>query len=367
MKQLVIPIFALLFGSFIFTACTKGKAAGGDDAKNEKFVLSDSTLKKLQTATVQSQAVMGEVTLNAKIAADPDKTVQVFPLVGGNVTEVNVELGQYVAKGAVLAIIKSSEIADNDRQRIEAQSDLAAAQKALSSTRDMYEGKLASERDLFSAQKEVEKAQAGLNRANEVSTIYGTNSKSLYTVRAPIAGFITQKNVAKDMSLRSDANMAIFTISQINEVFVVANVYEADISHIKVGETAQISILSYPDKAFTGKIDQVFNLLDPESKTMKVRVRLPNPDFQLKPEMNATVHIKYGEAGAVMTAVPSAAVIFDKSQNFVMIYKDKFNIETRPVDVYRQVGETTYIKSGVKDGEKVMTKEQLFVYDALND
>ena len=68
-----------------------------------------------------------------------------------------------------------------------------------------------------------------------------------------------------------------------------------------------------------------------------------------------------------MLAIPSSAVVFDKSKNFVMIFHDKANIETRQVEVFRRIGDITYLLSGLKTGEKVMTANQLFVYDALND
>jgi cobalt-zinc-cadmium efflux system membrane fusion protein len=97
-----------------------------------------------------------------------------------------------------------------------------------------------------------------------------------------------------------------------------------------------------------------------------VRIKLQNPDFLLKPEMKVTVKIS-NTLKEKMLAVPSSAVIFDKSRNFVMIYKDRFNIQTRKVDVFRQVGDLTYISSGLKEGEDVITQNQLLIYDALND
>jgi cobalt-zinc-cadmium efflux system membrane fusion protein len=99
---------------------------------------------------------------------------------------------------------------------------------------------------------------------------------------------------------------------------------------------------------------------------MKVRIKLANPDYLLKPEMRANIKLSYTE-DKTMTAVPSSSIIFDKSKNYVMVFKDRNNIETRQVEVMRQVGDITYISEGVKEGEMVMTTNQLFVYDALND
>jgi cobalt-zinc-cadmium efflux system membrane fusion protein len=125
-------------------------------------------------------------------------------------------------------------------------------------------------------------------------------------------------------------------------------------------------MISYPGEYINARIDKVFTVLDPESQTMKVRVTLPNRDYKLKPEMNCVVNVLFNETKQ-MIAVSSKAIIFDKSKNFVMVYKDKSNIETREVTVYRTSGDKAYISEGLKEGEQVISKEQLFIYDAIND
>jgi cobalt-zinc-cadmium efflux system membrane fusion protein len=99
---------------------------------------------------------------------------------------------------------------------------------------------------------------------------------------------------------------------------------------------------------------------------MRARVKLNNTGFLLKPEMRATIKLSY-EEGTQMIAIPSEAVIFDKSKSFVMIFKDRNNIETRQIEVFRQVGGTTFVQAGLKEDEKVITENQLLIYDALND
>lgn len=130
---------------------------------------------------------------------------------------------------------------------------------------------------------------------------------------------------------------------------------------------AKIHVLAYPDRTFEGKIDRIFSVLDPETQTMKIRIKLPNTDYALKPEMNATLSITYDEGNEKMIGIPSAAVIFEKNKHFTMVFHDKYNIETRPIDVFKESGDITYIKSGLQEGEKVVTQNQLFIYDALND
>lgn len=106
--------------------------------------------------------------------------------------------------------------------------------------------------------------------------------------------------------------------------------------------------------------------MDADSKVVKARVTLKNTNFELKPEMFANVRVMYTETVSKLV-IPAQALIFDKSRYFVMVYKADDNIETREVTVYKDNGTVVYVESGLKDGEKVMTKYQLLVYDALND
>jgi len=175
-----------------------------------------------------------------------------------------------------------------------------------------------------------------------------------------------KKDININEQIRADKSDVLFSIAEINEVWAMANVNESDIPRVQVGFDASVSTLSYPDEIYKGKIDKIFTEIDPDTKAMKVRVRIPNANYKLKPEMNATVNVAYSEHQQ-MIAIPSSSVIFDKSKNWVMIFKDRANIETRLVEVYRQLGDITYISSGLTKGDKVISRNGMLIYDALND
>jgi cobalt-zinc-cadmium efflux system membrane fusion protein len=333
---------------------------------NTSFALSDNMLKSTTTAVAQTQPVRNELSFYGKITADNNKMIDVYPLVGGNVIKVNVELGDYVKKGQVLATIKSTDIADFEKQSLDAKSDLLVAKNNLKVAQELFDGKLNSESDVLQAKSEVNKAQSQLSKVQETYKIYNIRAGSIYEVTAPISGFVIQKSINQDMLLRSDRSENIFDIAEISEVWAMANINETDINKVKLGIDADVTTLSYPDKVFKGKVDKIFNVIDPETKAMQARVKLQNPGFLLKPDMNANIKLSFKEDKS-MIAIPSDAIVFDKSKNFVMIFKDRNNIETRQVEVYRVVGKTTYISSGLKENEKVITNNQLFIYRALNE
>lgn len=353
----------VILGLLIFS-CNSHTSDSKTDTKT--FVLSDTMLQSTTFAKVKMEQLKKELELYGKITADNNKLIEIYPVVGGSVTKVFVELGDFVKKGQLLATIRSTEVAGFEKELNDAKSDAVVAKNNLKTAQELFEGKLNTEREVLTAKSELEKAESNLNRIQETYKIYSLKPNAMYEVRSPISGFILQKVINEDMMLRNDHTNNIFDIAQIDEVWAIANVSEADIQQIDLGFDAEVSTFSYQGKVFNGKIDKIFNIIDPETKSMQVRIKLQNPDFLLKPEMKATVKVSNTEKEK-MLSVPSNAIIFDKSRNFVMVYKDRFNIETRKVEVYRQVGDVSYISSGLKEGENVITHNQLLIYDELND
>lgn len=365
MKPILIK--ACLFAAIIagLSACSKNKP---DEEQEPPFAVTDTLLRRMQFEKVTVQPVKSELKLSGKIIPDENNVVKVYPTLGGFVQDVKVQLGDYVEKGQTLAMIKSGDVAEYEKQLIDAQSDLLIAEKNLNVAQDMYASKLYSEKELVIAKKELEKSKAELNRMKEVYSVYNIDKNSDYVIKAPISGFVIERKIAQNMQIRSDLTDNIFTISQLNEVYVLANVYETDIAKVKEGYEANVTTIAYPDKVFTGRVQNIYKIIDPNTKTMLARIKLDkdNAQYQLKPDMFCAITLHYAE-DEVMESIPAGAVIFDKSKNFVMVFKDKDHIDTREVEVYKTVDSTAYIKSGLKPGETVITKYQLYIYDALND
>ncbi|MGV3599704.1 MAG: efflux RND transporter periplasmic adaptor subunit [Dyadobacter fermentans] len=361
MQKLVI---AMVGGIVALSAASCRKQATQQE-ESKAFMLSDSMMRQIVLDTVRTETVRNELTLVGKVVPDENRVIRVFPLVGGNVEDVKAELGDHVRKGQELATIRSGEVADLERQMIEAQSDLLIAQKNLSSTEDLFESKLVPERDIITARQMVDKAQAELDRVKAISSIYGVSKSASYVVRAPIDGFIVDKNVNRGTQLRSDNAESLFTVGQISDVWVMANVNESDIPKIRLGMSADIKTISFPDEVFKGKVDKIYNVLDPETRAMKIRIQLSNASFRLKPEMHATVILNF-EENTRMQSIPSKAVIFDRSKNWVLVFTSQSKIEARPVDVFRNLSKRAYISEGLADGEMVVSHNQLLIYNALN-
>ncbi len=357
-------ILIVLAGLTLQQSCTNSAANVGE--LNQPFTLTDSSMTRVDFADVELTNVTNEVRLTAKIIADENNLVSIYPLVGGQVTYVDAELGDLVTTSKTLAIIKSGEVAEYEREQINAKAEYEVAKKNLTIEEELYASKFSSEREVISARKAFEEADAELKKINEILRVYNINSKGEYLVTSPVAGFIIEKKIGPGVQLRSDMTESIFSVARLDQVFVSMNIYESDVSKIKVGMDAEINVFSYADTVYTGKIDRIINVLDSESKTMEARIKLDNPGYKLKPDMNCSVTLNFTE-DQKMLAVPSTSVIFDKSKTFIIVYRDRDDLETREVNVFRDINGTSYISDGLEQGEKVISKNSLFIYDAMND
>lgn len=360
MKKIIIP----LFSAFLLWSCSKPEIAKSPEPKG--FELSNTMLESISTAKVENRLIEDSYSFYGKIAADANSYIDVYPLVGGNVMSVNVELGDYVKKGQVLATIRSTELAEIQKDVSDAKTDLLVAKNNLRVAREMYEGKLNTERDVLEAKSQLQKAEDQLHRASAVSTVYNVKNGNIYSVLAPISGYIVHKDINKDMQLRSDRSENIFDVANTTNVWAIMNINESDIDKISLGMPAQVSTLSYPDKVFDGKIDKIFKIIDPQTNAMQARVVLDNANGLLIPDSKATIKVSKSEDKTALS-IPSKAVIFDDDRSYVVVFKSRTDVKVKEIQVLKQLGEITYISEGLKEGEEVITNNQLLIYRSLNN
>ncbi|HET7002483.1 MAG TPA: efflux RND transporter periplasmic adaptor subunit [Puia sp.] len=329
------------------------------------YVLPDSLLKTIEIDSVTSSRVMNTLTLTGKVDFNGDNVIKIFPTISGQVSEIKVMPGDYVKQGQVLAVIRSSDMAGYSNDFVNARSNLEIAKKTMEATNDMYKSGLASQKDQLAAQEGYYQAESAFEKAKRVINLNGGSMNGEYTLKSPIDGFVVDRQVNNNMMIRSDNSTALFTISDLKNVWVMANVYESNISNVKMGDSVNITTLSYPGKIFRGRIDKVMNVLDPSNKVMKLRIVLANPGYLLKPEMFASVVVNTTE-NKNMVSIRSRALIFDHSQYYVLVYKSPSDISIRPVEVQNTVGDRTFITGGLSEGERLIGTEALLIYQELN-
>lgn len=326
--------------------------------KEEKPV-SDSLVRHLQTAPVTIEEMEDVIKLNGRITPTEQKQARVYALVSGRVQSVKVELGDPVKQGQVLAVIQSSEVAGFTNEQSLAAANLAIAEKNLETRKSLYESNLVTEQEWLTAQTEYNKAKSELIKAEQVSAISGGN-----TLKAPITGSIIEKNITGNSEVRQDNDNVLFTIADLSTVWVIASVYESDIRNIHLNDPVKVTTLANPGKEYTGRIDKIYNVLDPANRTMKVRISMPNPDRELKPEMFARVYLTSRTKGGRKCCIPAKAVVMDNSKRYVIVKKDT-TLAIREINLIKRIGDKAFVE-GLQEGEQVVTQAQVFIYDALN-
>lgn len=360
--QLKNNISKLFLGALtlISQSCSNPK----ETAKETKFEVTDSLISKLLVDTVQQGKGKNELNFSAKIAADEERKSEIFPMVGGTVFSVPVKLGDKITKGQVLAVVNSAEMAVYDKDAISAAAELNTAERNVKQAQDLFNSGLASARELKEAQNEFRIKQAEDKRAKATLKLNGGNKNGVYTITSPLTGIVIEKRINTGMQLRPDHDNSLFTIADLSSVSAIINIYESDISNIKEGDAVNIAILSYPDRTFKGKIDQIYNILDDDSKVMKARVRIANADHLLKPGMMAMVNVS-ASSGTDLPYVNSRGIIFDENRNYVVVLDPVKKVRIQEIEISRKNGEKAYISKGLKAGDRILASKQVFLYESI--
>jgi len=367
-KQIILSSINLIVLALsiliVFEGCSSSENKKADD--RTKYIIPDSVLKTIKIDTVTKCQLVDAITLTGSVDFNQDKQVNIYPLVSGNIEDIKVQLGDYVQQGQTLAVVRSSEMAGYSNSLTNAETNLRVAKKTLEAQKDLYQSGLASQLDVLSAQSAYDQAVAQLEMAKRILKINGNNTQGNYVIKAPINGFIVQKNVTNNTVIRTDNGTNLFTISDLKDVWIQANVYESNIGKIHLGDPVEITTVSYPDKVFKGKVSKMLNVLDPTSKVMKVRVVVDNPDYALKPQMFARV-VAINQQNSSAICIPASALVFDHSQYYVLKYNGKGSADITPVTVLNKLGDRVYLSNGIAEGDKVVASETILIYDALNN
>ncbi|GAB2852366.1 efflux RND transporter periplasmic adaptor subunit [Hymenobacter ruber] len=274
--------FTAVLGLLFFTACTPSDADALDEPAPQAVVTQSKAAPEPAPETL---------ILSGEIAADANRTARVFPRVGGQVLRVGVDLGDEVKQGQVLAVLQSAEIAELQNQSTTGTAELAVARKNLAVAEELLQNGLAAEQDVFRARAELARATGTATRNHRQLDTYGMARGGQYELKAPVAGYVIEKNLAAGLRFNAANVPAAFTVANLDSVWVMANVFESDLSQVHRGQAVEITTLSYPDQPLQGRINQLFHVLDHDSKVMKVRCTLPNPGHLLKPGMHAQVRV----------------------------------------------------------------------------
>jgi len=368
--------------SGLLCAAVGASSLSGCGSKSEELPVNTKDLSSgYRTDTVHLRSPEQDLRFTGKVSYDQSRVDRIFPVVSGNVLEVNAALGSAVKQGQQLARVQSADVSGYLNTYNAAKADLAVAERNATNTEQLYKSSFASQSDLVAARAQLEKARSAFRGAEQVLKVYGANGsgaasgKPVYTVKAPVSGFVVERNVNPGMQLRADNTMPLFTISNLTRVWVLINVYESDAAVVKVGLPVIITALAYPDRTFQGKITNVSSVVDADTRVLQARVELDNPGGLLKPDMFCTITLSQPQAGQALAVNPTA-VIFSNDQYYVIRRKAgtpeprpeqnaSVAYEVVPVKVLRSSARYRFVTGGLHDGDLVVTQGSLLLYNDL--
>ncbi|RYG01775.1 MAG: efflux RND transporter periplasmic adaptor subunit [Chitinophagaceae bacterium] len=358
MKKLQSFSFMLAVAA-IFQACTPAPEPPVVTEQDQLF----AALKEVNVDTVSARGASNQILLTGKIVPDADRQIKIYAPVSGTVTKVFVHTGYSVKSGQTLAELKSGEMANFDSELSGAEATLASARRNLTAQEDLLKGGLAAEKDVEEARNEFKRATSQLKRAEQVLQINGGDRQANYKISSPIGGFVIEKNLTDHMQLRGDNGEPVFVIADISTVWATVNIYETDISYIHQGDSVALTTISYPGKVITGTIDKIYQMLDPETKTMRARINIKNDDLALKPEMFVTAKV-LSKSPTTLLSVSDKALIFDNDKYYAVL-RTPDGPKITQVEIAEKMNGRVFIKSGLKEGDQVVTTRQLYFYEAI--
>ena len=315
-------------------------------------------------ATVGTRELPTILNANGSVTPDINRTIHVTSQGSGRVVELKVRLGDYVKKGQVLLTIHSADLAGAFSDYQKAAADERLAKKALDRAQLLYTHGALAEKDLQQAQDTEEKAKLDVQNTEQRVRLLGgdpVHPSAMIELRAPLSGTIVEQNVSGFEGIKSlDNSPNLFTIADLTQVWVLCDVYENDLGEVHRGDSAEIQLNAYPDKTYHGKVADISRVLDPASRSAKVRIVLPNRDGSLRPGMFAVATFRSRKSQS-RTVVPSTALIRlqDKDWAFRKEGPQRFHrVEVRtfggiadgmqPIEQLRN-------KDGLKPGEQIVT------------
>jgi cobalt-zinc-cadmium efflux system membrane fusion protein len=360
MRKFIIP---LLFVQ-LFTACKEKEQS--NTVQQENFCLNEKSKSIAEITAVKNETVIERIHLTGSIESNPDKVINFVSLVDGIISNTYFSLGDNVTKGHVLAEMQSTELSSLQAELRSLNSQIELAKVDLNAKEQMFRDGISSNRDLIEAQNNLRVLESEKQKVeNNLSLFSASSTKSVFQIKAPASGIITAKNINSGTTVNSDGE-PLFSISDLNNVWAMANIYSTDIAHISKGMEVEIKTLTYPGQIFRGKINEISQVLDENAKVLKARIVLDNKDFKLKPGMLADI-TALKKTNRQKVAAPTSSLVFFNGRNYVLVYKDDCNIEAREVTLLAKGNGVTYIENGLAENEKIITKNQLLIFEALNN
>ena len=309
------------------------------------------------------------MTLPGKVAFDDDHTQRVASPVDGRVHAMAVKLGDRVRAGQTLVELSSPQVAQLQSEGVRAQQDFSVAQKALDRARRLRADGAVSEKEFTQIEADFAKARSEVARSTAQLQTLGLKPGEPTTqghLLAAISGTVVERNVLVGQEVRADGAQPLLTLSDLTHVWVLADVYEQDLAQVQVGGEVAVRVPAHPEEVFPGTVQYISDVVDPNSRTLKVRCSVANERNLLKPDMFARVELR-DTSGRKSLMVPAKAILSDGDRNEVVASAGAGVLQLKPVEIGAEIDGKVRVLKGLSPGEVIVTDGALFARQEIKD
>jgi membrane fusion protein, heavy metal efflux system len=349
--------------------CSKGHGdseSGGAGEKPRDFIRYDPNHAPhdfIKIETVQEASGASTTSLPGRVSFDEDHTQRVASPIDGRAVAILVKAGDRVHSGQALVQLSSPSVGLIQADAQKAMSDLSVSEKAAERVHKLQAEGAVAEKEVAQSEGELKKARSDYARATAQLKALGVSPSDptvSAALRAQVTGVVIERNVLVGQEVRADQATPLLTISSLDTVWVLADAYEQDLGLVAEGDGVSIQVPAYPGEKFAGKVGHIGEVVDPATRTVKIRCIVPNKDHRLKPEMFAKVEISDNGRSKVM-AIASKAVLTDGDRTYVIVATEGNVFRIRRVDVGPETDGRIRILGGLTPGEKVVTEGAIFM------
>ncbi|MBF8253791.1 MAG: efflux pump, RND family, membrane fusion protein [Deltaproteobacteria bacterium] len=346
-------------------AKTEKKEAGKGKDHKDRVVLSPEATKNagIKVITLKAESLAETIRATANIAHNQDRSFHVTPRVRGRVVEVYASIGSAVSVGSSLALLDSTELGEARAEHAKAVALLDLAKSNVEREKRLFEQKISPQKDLLAAQAEERRAEVEVRMLHEKLRLYGLSdgeingsnaAPSRYMVRAPGPGVVLEKEITLGEVI--EAGKKVFTISDLSAVWVLLNIYEKDLAKVTRGTSVKIQTESYPGEIFAGKVAYIGDVLDPQNRTVSLRVEVPNPNRRLKPGMFATAEVIICGTSAKAIVIPSSAIQKIEGKPVAFVRQSDGSFAKKELQLGKEMSGKVEVKSGLTEVDAVVTE-----------
>ncbi|HTR04017.1 MAG TPA: efflux RND transporter periplasmic adaptor subunit [Thermoanaerobaculia bacterium] len=347
----------------LLAGCRRGGAPGSGTPEelvqiqgDRSVVPAGSPLRdRLNVREVSTESLRRQLVVPSTVEALPDASARIHPPLSGRVVRLDARFGDTVEKGSPLLELESPDLSTAEADLEKSRATLLLARRNFERQKDLLEHGVGSQRDFDQSQSDLETATSEQQRATTRLQQLGVDASKLsgtLVVRSPVSGRVIAVNTAPGQ-YQNDPTADVMIVADLSRVWVTASVQEKDIRRLKVGDEATITFPAYPGETFHSKIDRLGDLLDPDTRTIKIHLSLDNPGARLKPGMFGTVAFQSDSSPEVV--VPATALVVRGDETLVFVETSPWTFERRTVETGEQIGDRVVITRGLKPGSRIVT------------